>query len=138
MYIPWNSQIFLWKIGTFVLLFIFRLWYTNFEEGGIRMSEIQLVLQFLSEMDKRFTEKFEQLEGRFDLLEGRFDQLEGRFDLLEGRFDKLEGRFDLLEAKVDKLDAKVTMVHDQVVRNSEAIEQCVTKNDLKNIVNLLN
>lgn len=81
------------------------------------MSEMQLVLQLLSEMDKRFTEKFEQLEGRFD---------------------KFEVRFDLLEAKVDKLDAKVTMVHDQVVRNSEAIEQCVTKNDLKNIVNLLN
>ncbi len=80
------------------------------------MSQLNLVLEKLIEMDKRFTERFDQIDRRLD---------------------HLESRMDGLEYCMDKLDAKLTMVHDQVVRNSEAIEKGVKKSDLKNIVNSL-
>jgi len=66
-------------------------------------TQVGLMIEVFEDKIKILGEGFDaKIEGLEKRMTEKFDDLEGRFDNLEGRFDRLEGRFDRFEAKTEE------------------------------------
>lgn len=50
---------------------------------------VDVILQALLEMEKRFNKKFDEIDKRFDRINDKFDNIDSKFDKLEEKFDRM-------------------------------------------------
>jgi chromosome segregation ATPase len=84
------------------------------------MTELQEILQKLSELDRKTDRQFAEINTKLSDLNGKFDtqfaKLEGKFDT---QFAKLEGKFD---TKLAEVDTKISELKGEITTKSAAVE----------------
>lgn len=61
----------------------------------------------LSDIDHKFTTRFENVDAKFDQIEKRFERIDQRFEKIDQRFEKIDQRFERIDQRFEKLDHKI-------------------------------
>ncbi|MBQ4521783.1 MAG: hypothetical protein IJA10_02385 [Lachnospiraceae bacterium] len=106
------------------------------------MSELEIILEKINEMDKKFDGKFDKIDGKFDEMDKKFNEMDKKFNEMDKKFEHLEKKVDgvefILENEVNKNIMLVAEGHADLSRNLK--ELTTSNNDfelLKIRVNIL-
>lgn len=56
----------------------------------VLMKQFELLHGKIDRMDRRFTEKFEQIDNKFEQMENKFEQMDSKFEHMENKFEHME------------------------------------------------
>ena len=107
----------------------------KYKRSAYIMSELEIILEKINEMDKKFDGKFDKIDGKFDEMDKKFNEMDKKFEHLEKKVDGVEF---ILENEVNKNIMLVAEGHADLSRNLK--ELTTSNNDfelLKIRVNIL-
>ena len=114
----------------------------KYKRSAYIMSELEIILEKINEMDKKFDGKFDKIDGKFDEMDKKFNEMDKKFNEMDKKFEHLEKKVDgvefILENEVNKNIMLVAEGHADLSRNLK--ELTTSNNDfelLKIRVNIL-